>query len=193
MPCTGLPPRPLLRIRFIITWYIFLRPNDQFPAVEIGSLSEHKMSAKEQMIRKLNDHAVEVSLPSRLGYERIAMDCSASFARMAGFAPERIEDLKTAVAEACLNAIEHGNKDHPDTRVLVTMNFKDDKFSVSVKDGGDGMPPPPQDKTVMQSIENLEPPKGLGTYLIKQLVDEVEFNKMTKDGHTVKMVIKLNN
>ena len=145
------------------------------------------------LIRKLNDHAVEVSLPSRLGYERIAMDCSASFARMAGFAPERIEDLKTAVAEACLNAIEHGNKDHPDTRVLVTMNFKDDRFSVSVKDNGKGMPPPPQDKTVMQSIENLEPPKGLGTYLIKQLVDEVEFNKMTKDGHTVKMVIKLNN
>jgi serine/threonine-protein kinase RsbW len=151
------------------------------------------MSTKEQMIRKLNDHAVEVSLPSRLGYERIAMDCSASFAKMAGFAPERIEDLKTAVAEACLNAIEHGNRDHPDTRVLVTMNFKDDRFSVSVKDNGDGMPPPPKDKAVMQSIEKLEPPKGLGTYLIKQLVDEVEFNNMTKDGHAVKMVIKLKN
>jgi len=45
----------------------------------------------------------------------------------------------------------------------------------------------------MRRIENLEPPKGLGIYLIKQLVDEVEFNNMTKDGHTVKMVIKLKN
>ena len=154
---------------------------------------EREMSAKEQMIRRLNNRTVEVSLPSRLGYERIAMDCSASFAKMAGFAPERIEDLKTAVAEACLNAIEHGNKDHPDTRVLVTMNFKDNRFSVSVKDGGNGIPRLPKDKTVMQSIEKLEPPKGLGTYLIKQLVDEVEFNNMTKDGHAVKMVIKLKN
>ena len=151
------------------------------------------MSAKEQMIRRLNNRTVEVSLPSRLGYERIAMDCSASFAKMAGFAPERIEDLKTAVAEACLNAIEHGNKDHPDTRVLVTMNFKDDRFSVSVKDNGNGIPSLPKDKAVMQSIEKLEPPEGLGTYLIKQLVDEVEFNNMTKDGHAVKMVIKLKN
>ena len=151
------------------------------------------MSAKEQMIRRLNNRTVEVSLPSRLGYERIAMDCSASFAKMAGFAPERIEDLKTAVAEACLNAIEHGNKDHPDTRVLVTMNFKDDRFSVSVKDNGNGIPSLPKDRAVMQSIEKLEPPKGLGTYLIKQLVDEVEFNNMTKDGHAVKMVIKLKN
>jgi len=154
---------------------------------------EREMSAKEQMIRRLNNRTVEVSLPSRLGYERIAMDCSASFAKMAGFAPERIEDLKTAVAEACLNAIEHGNKDHPDTRVLVTMNFKDDRFSVSVKDNGNGIPSLPKDKAVMQSIEKLEPPEGLGTYLIKQLVDEVEFNNMTKDGHAVKMVIKLKN
>ena len=45
----------------------------------------------------------------------------------------------------------------------------------------------------MRRIENLKPPKGLGIYLIKQLVDEVEFNNMTKDGHTVKMVIKLKN
>ena len=151
------------------------------------------MSSHEQMIRILDNRTVEVSLPSRLGYERIAMDCSASFAKMAGFAPQRIEDLKTAVAEACINAIEHGNKSHPDTRVLVTMNFKDDRFSVSVKDGGNGIPRLPKDRTVMRTIEKLQPPKGLGTYLIKQLVDEVEFNDMTKDGHAVKMVIKLTN
>ena len=84
------------------------------------------MNVKEQMVRRLNSHAVEVSLPSKLGYERIAMDCSASFAKMAGFAQDRIEDLKTAVAEACLNAIEHGNKGNPDTRVLVPA---DEAFS----------------------------------------------------------------
>ncbi len=145
------------------------------------------------MVRRLNKRTVEVSLPNRIGYERIAMDCSASFAKIVGFVPGRIEDLKTAVAEACINAIEHGNQGHPDTRVLVTMNFKDDRFSVSVKDGGDGIKKLPEDKAVMQQIEKLEPPKGLGIYLIKQLVDEVEFNDMTEDGHAVKMVIKLTN
>ena len=149
------------------------------------------MSSHAQMVRRLDDRTIEVSLPSRLGYERIAMDCSASFAKMAGFAPERIEDLKTAVAEACINAIEHGNKGHPDTRVLVTMNFKDDRFSVSVKDGGDGILRLPRDRTVMKTIEKLQPPKGLGTFLIKQLVDEVEFNQATEEGHVVRMVFKI--
>ena len=151
------------------------------------------MSQKNNMVRRLNKRTVSVSLPNRMGYERIAMDCSASFAKMVGIGLERIEDLKTAVAEACMNAIEHGNHGHPDTRVLVTMNFKDDKFSVSVKDNGDGIKKLPNDKAVIQQIEKLEPPDGLGIYLIKQLVDEVEFNNLTKGGHTVKMVIKLTN
>jgi serine/threonine-protein kinase RsbW len=151
------------------------------------------MGQNKKMVRRLNHRTVEVSLPNRIGYERIAMDCSASFARIVGFASERIEDLKTAVAEACLNAMEHGNKGRPDTRVLVSMNFNDDIFSISVEDQGDGIAKLPQDKAIMQKIENLEPPKGLGIYLIKQLVDQVDFNEITKNGHAVKMVIKLTN
>jgi serine/threonine-protein kinase RsbW len=142
------------------------------------------------MIRMLDERTVEVSLPNRLGYERIAMECSASFAKMVGFIPERIEDLKTAVSEACLNAIEHGNKGRPDARVVVTMNYEDDAFNVSVMDEGDGMPEQPKEPEIEQKIEKLEAPRGLGVYLIKQLTDQVEFNA-EGDGHVVRMVIKL--
>ena len=149
------------------------------------------MGELEKMVRKLDERTVEISLPNRMGCERIAMECSASFARIVGLASERIEDLKTAVSEACINAFEHGNKCRPDTRVLVTMDFKDDIFSVSVEDEGDGIPELPKDEVVMQKIEELEPPIGLGIYLIKQLVDQVEFNTITNGGHAVRMEIKL--
>jgi serine/threonine-protein kinase RsbW len=43
---------------------------------------------------------VEVRLPSRLGYEKVAMSTAASVAKLMGFREDRIEDLKTAVAEA---------------------------------------------------------------------------------------------
>jgi serine/threonine-protein kinase RsbW len=149
------------------------------------------MDELEKMVRRIDERTVEISLPNRMGYERIAMDCSASFAKIVGFASERIEDLKTAVSEACINAIEHGNKGRPDTRVLVSMDFNDDIFSVSVEDEGDGIPELPKDEVVMQKIEELEPPTGLGIYLIKQLVDQVEFNTRTNGGHAVRMVIRL--
>jgi len=151
------------------------------------------MVESRETVKLLDERTVEVSLPNRLGYERIAMDCSASFARMAGLGKERIEDLKTAVSEACLNAIEHGNKGRPDARVVITMNFEEDAFSVSVMDEGEGIPEMPEEPDIDKKVANLQTPRGLGIYLIKQLTDKVEFNKKTGDGHVVRMVIKLRN
>ena len=142
------------------------------------------------MIKMLDERTVAVSLPNKLGYERVAMDCSASLARIAGLGKERIEDLKTAVSEACLNAIEHGNKGRTDARVIVTMDFKDDAFSVSVMDEGEGIPEMPETPDIAKKIEELQTPRGLGIYLMKQLTDQVEFNA-EGDGHVVRMVIKL--
>jgi len=52
----------------------------------------------------------ELRLPTRLGFEKVAMNTAASVAQLMGFTEDRVEDLKTAVAEACINAIEHGNQ-----------------------------------------------------------------------------------
>ena len=149
------------------------------------------MDAQRQMFRMLDERTVEVSLPNKLGYERIAMQCAASFAKIVGFLPDRIEDVKTAVSEACLNAMEHGNKCHPDKRVVITMNYEEGVFSVTVVDEGEGIEMLPEDPDIEQKIENLETPRGLGIFLIKNLVDQVEFNKMTNEGHMVRMEIKM--
>ena len=152
------------------------------------------MLEESKLIRMLDEHTIEVNLPNKLGYERIAMACSASFAKIVGFLPERVEDLKTAVSEACLNAMEHGNKNHPDKRVLVTMNYKDHIFSVSVLDQGQGMdkiPEIPKKPDIEKKLEMLEPHRGLGLFLIEQLVDQLEYNKVTDEGHMVRMVLRL--
>lgn len=138
----------------------------------------------------LKDHTIELSLPSVIGYERIAMGCLASFAQSVGFKQERIEDLKTAVAEACINAVQHGNKGHPDARVIVTMKFENGAFNIAVMDKGDGIPELPTDPNIEKIIDDQEPATGFGLFLIKKLVDQVEFNEMTNQGHVVRMVFQ---
>ena len=143
------------------------------------------------MPTRFNHNAVEIFMDNKLGYERVAMACAASFARMMGFSDERIEDLKTVVAEAAINAMQHGNKDRPDAKVAISMNFRDDALHIAVADNGGGikdLPPKPDIDRIMQK---LDPPTGFGTFLIKELADEVEFNEMTDGGHMVKMVIRL--
>ena len=70
------------------------------------------MLEERKMIRMIDEHTIEVSLPNKPGYERIAMGCLSSFAQSVGFKQERIEDLKTAVAEACIKAFYVGFE-HP--------------------------------------------------------------------------------
>jgi serine/threonine-protein kinase RsbW len=142
------------------------------------------------MIRILDEQTIEVNLPTEIGYERVAMECCAAFAKMAGFTPGRIKDLKSAVAEACINAMQHGNKWRPDTRVIVNMNFRDNAFIVSVRDQGDGMPEVPEYPGTVRIIEQNESARGLGVFIIQQLVDQVKFNQMTDQGHMVIMEIK---
>ena len=147
----------------------------------------------KEKVRMLDERTVEVDLPNVDGYERIAMECSASFAKIGGLVKERIEDLKTAVSEACLNAMQHGNGGRPEARVIVTMFLGDRDFRVSVMDEGNGFASIPKDIDIQSKVENLEPPNGLGLFLIQQLVDQVEFDQMTGGGHAVKMVLKMEN
>lgn len=146
----------------------------------------------EGIVKDLSERTIEVSLANKLGYERVAMACSASFAQMMGLPPERIEDLKTIVSEAAINAMEHGNKGRPDARVTVSMDCREDTLNVTVKDEGNGIKEHPPKPDIEKIIEDLESPAGFGLFLIEQLADQVEFNEGSDGGHVVKMALKMN-
>ena len=142
------------------------------------------------MATNLNETTIEVILPNQIGYERIAMASSASFAKMFGYSPARIEDLKTVVAEAAVNAMQHGNKGRPDGRVTIQMNLKDDTIYITVTDDGEGIKNIHPKPDIDRIIDKLDPPTGFGTFLIKQLVNDVDFNVRTEKGHGLRMTIK---
>src|SRR5436309_6716315 len=80
--------------------------------------------------------AMELSFPSELGYEKVAREAVAAFARRLGFDQERIEDLKTALGEACINAIEHGNGRAPGLRVDISCVCEEERLMVEIRDQG---------------------------------------------------------
>jgi serine/threonine-protein kinase RsbW len=139
----------------------------------------------------LNKQNIEISLPSQVGYERVAMASAESYAKMLGLAPERIEDLKTIVAEAAINAMQHGNKERPDARVTVSMTFKDNAIQVTVMDQGEGFKGFLPDPDIERIVNEQDPPVGFGTFLIRQLADQVEIDKTADGANFVRMTIKL--
>jgi serine/threonine-protein kinase RsbW len=135
---------------------------------------------------------VEVRLPSRLGFEKVAMGTAASVAALMGFPGERIEDLKTAVAEACINAIEHGNQLNEKLSVGVILSASSHELEVKVIDNGSGIARQPSKPDIDRKIHGEEDPRGMGMFLMQALVDEAEWVRDSKGkGSYVRLVIRL--
>ena len=138
-----------------------------------------------------NGSSVEVRLPSELGFEKVAMCTAAGMAGLMGFSHDRIEDLKTAVAEACINAMEHGNQLNEALPVGVILSRSDDQLEVRVIDDGGGVTGSPHSPDIDRKILGEEDPRGMGMFLIQALVDEAEWHKGPPGKSYVKLVIRL--
>ncbi|GAB4217403.1 MAG: ATP-binding protein [Roseiflexaceae bacterium] len=135
--------------------------------------------------------SIELSFPSEFGFEKVAREAVAAFARRVGFEQERIEDLKTALGEACINAIEHGNKLAPGLRVGVNCVCDEDLLTVEVCDQGlqayEGCEAAPAIET---KILGLAPLRGMGLMMIAQLVDEAGFTPRPEGGNCFRLALR---
>jgi serine/threonine-protein kinase RsbW len=135
--------------------------------------------------------SIELSLPSRLGFEKIAMNTAASVGRIMGFPEDRIEDLKTAIAEACINAIEHGNRMDEKLIVGVKLAMTSDSLEVRVLDTGSGPKFPVEVPDIDKKMHEEQKSRGMGMFLIEALVDEAEWVSSPTDGSYARMVIRM--
>jgi serine/threonine-protein kinase RsbW len=139
-----------------------------------------------------NQGEIRLSLPSCIGYEKIAMASAASLARMMGFSSDRVDDLRTAVSEACINAIEHGNKLNAVNRVDVLLRPSAKALTVQIFDNGAGFQrEASRSPRLEKKIRGEETPRGWGLFLIEHLVDRVEFKIMPELGHVTTLTMKL--
>lgn len=126
---------------------------------------------------------LERRLPSRLehvnAFIKEALD---QFGRLS-LPEDDVFHLKLALEEALTNAMRHGNRLDPDLFVDVSVELERERLVMSVKDEGGGfdfskIPDPTQQ-------DNKEKPSGRGVFLIKQLMNEVEF---FDGGSGIKMI-----
>ena len=134
----------------------------------------------------------ELSVPSEPGNERHATEVVAGAIKNVGLAGQRLERLKTAVGEATMNAMEHGNKYRPEVPVEVRVEVVERDLMVRITDRGSG-PPPSRGGDVPDleaKLEGMQTPRGWGLFLIKSMVDDM--NITGDDGHhTIELVVHL--
>ena len=120
--------------------------------------------------------------PEYVGTVRLAVS---SLANCAGFDIEAVEDIKVAVSEACTNVVCHC-KPNRDDCYEVACEVGDGRIIISVIDraGGYDM------EKYQRPVIDRECPKegGLGIFIIKALMDEVDIFSELGLGTSIKMV-----
>jgi serine/threonine-protein kinase RsbW len=131
-------------------------------------------------------------LPSEPGNERLALARVAETVQGLGFSDARLEKLKTAVAEATMNAIEHGNGNRAEIPVEVEVTQNGDEIVVAISDqGGEEHPSggPAEQPDLLQKLEGGQSPRGWGLFLIRNMVDAMD---ITTNGqrHTIWLTMR---
>ena len=132
------------------------------------------------------------TLASEPGNERLALARVADSVADVGLEAARLERLKTAVAEATMNAIEHGNGNRPEIPVEVEVTQNGDDIIVAISDRGGVVHADSGDHEepdLVKKLDGDQDPRGWGLFLIRNMVDAMD---VTTDGHrhTIKLTMR---
>jgi serine/threonine-protein kinase RsbW len=129
----------------------------------------------------------EMVIPMGGDTELIAAHTVEQIARRLEFQPDAINQIKTALVEACINAAEHSLS--PDRKIYQRFRVESDRLVVTVSSRGVAVfPPPPLSNEISNGNESngTKGRRGWGLKLIRTLMDEVEFERVD-DGTRLRM------
>ena len=143
-----------------------------------------KSAAKEQEESRPDEY--EMVIPMGADTELIAAHTVEQIARRVNFGPEAINQIKTALIEACINAAEHSLS--PDRKIYQRFRVENDKLVITVASRG-VVPASLAGQNGQQGgAKDLKEDgrRGWGLKLIQTLMDEVEFERVD-DGTQLRM------
>ena len=129
----------------------------------------------------MNDR-LKMNVPGKAEYVGTVRIAVAHMANLAGFDIEAIDDIKVAVSEACTNIVCHAH-DSADFTYDVVLELEEGNLTITVKDSGVGFG---LDEYV-EPIPGEERGSGLGIFIIKALMDEVDIRSELGAGTNIRM------
>ena len=142
------------------------------------------LKAENLVKEHLKTNEYEIIVPMGDDTEMIAAHAVEDIARRHNFPAKAINQIKTALVEACINAAEHSLS--PDRRIYQKFTVEDDKIIITVSNRGIKLPSGKVAESVIP-INADESRRGWGLKLMQNLMDEVKFEQVD-DGTRISMV-----
>ena len=137
------------------------------------------------------ESCITLTIPSQTRWEGVALAVMQSLnPDLARIPHHKVRRLRTALAEAVLNAIEHGNRFDPHLNVTIRFIIRPLRLEIIVQDAGasDETVLPPAKPDIHRKVQGLESKRGWGLFLIQSLVDEFYIDTQPGQGHRIGMI-----
>ena len=156
---------------------------------DITLVTLQRTSAVVPATNGANRTLAEFEIASEPGNEREAIARVVDAVADLALPPVRIERLKTAVGEATMNAMEHGNRYQADVPVSIRVRASDERLTVEISDRGGNRQLPRYEKPDLEAkLAGQQSPRGWGLFLIENMVDELT-TRSDEERHTVELVL----
>lgn len=116
-------------------------------------------------------------LPSTLSTVEAVEAKVMEYAERAGFDEDTASQLAMVSREAAVNAVLHGNKKDPNKHVNARFTLTHEALSIQIADQGGGFDPSNVPDPL--SPEGLLKPSGRGIFLMRAIMDEVNFRQLS--------------
>ena len=141
------------------------------------------------MVKSATLREVTLTLPMLPDMEIAASKTVTALAEFMEMSADRIDEVRMAVLEACINAFEHSRSE--DGKVLLTFSVmgegsEPEKLRIRIEDTGVGFEPADVEEPNIQDKLKAESKRGWGLKIIRSLMDEVDIHS-NSDGTTVIM------
>ena len=123
-----------------------------------------------------------LNVPGKAEYVGTVRMAIAHAASCAGFDIEAIDDIKVAVSEACTNIVCHAHTD-PDFNYDVALELDNEGLAVTIRDNGVGFGM----ENYIEPVPGESNESGLGIFIIRALMDEVDINSAPGKGTEIRM------
>ena len=114
-------------------------------------------------------------IPSRTENLLEVREFVGSAARGFGFSEEDIANITLAVDEACTNIIKHAYRYATDKEIEVSIHQNNRTFEIRIYDSGTAFDPSALKPPDLKEHMGHQRRGGLGVYLMKRLMDKVEY------------------
>ncbi len=100
-------------------------------------------------------------------------------------ADKEIAHISLAVDEACTNIIKHAYNYSKNGKIKINIDKKKDKLSVKLTDKGSHFDPSIIPDPNIEESQKMKKGGGLGMFLMKKIMDEVEYNAKGKGNELI--------